>query len=69
MINFPKNPPNPTVCEKKTDTQIPSSTFTMFNTYSTVGSSLLLNPESVYSFKIFIDGFCLSEFEFLNNIS
>lgn len=67
---FPKNLPNPTVCEKKNiDIKIPSSNFSMFNTHSTVRLLFLLNPENVFSFNIFTDGFCLSEFEFLKHIS
>lgn len=67
--NFPKNSPNPTNYEKNTDIQIPSNKFSMFNTYSTAGSLLLLNPDNAYSFKLFTDHFSLSESEILNNTS
>lgn len=40
--------------------------FSMFNTYSTAGSLLLLNPDNAYSFKLFTDRFSLSESEILN---
>ena len=53
--NFPKNSPNPTSYEKNTDIQVPSNKFRMFNTYSTAGSLLFLNPQNAYSFKIFTD--------------
>ena len=67
--NFPKNSPNLTNYEKNTDIQIPSNKFSMFNTYSTAGSLLLLNPDNAYSFKLFTDHFSLSESEILNNTS
>lgn len=40
----------------------------MFNTHSIVRSLLLLNTKNAYFFKIFVDGFCLPEFEFLKHI-
>lgn len=63
------NLPNLTSYEKNTDIQIPPNKFSMFNTYSTAGSFLLLNPDHAYSFKLFTDRFSLSESEILNNIS
>lgn len=55
------------VCEEK---RLMFEFHLVISAHSTLNSQVFvfLNPENVYFFKIFIDGFCLSEREFLNSI-
>lgn len=65
--DLPMNAPNTTVCEKK---RLIFEFHLVISAHSTLNSQVFvfLNPENVYFFKIFIDGFCLPECEFLNSI-